>query len=316
MAKSKSKPTRINPPDVKAIATRAERARPRPVGLSPQERTAEKRRLAADEKRLRASLAKSMDVAALERFAREREKSDLERAKAVHRRAIAASSDRAKWLVVQSVPANVLVPADGEDQFIVDTALFMRAWPNTGALRDFSTGPGDNWGKYRLEVDGDILDAPDEARLSFYALWQNPRDVPVTVRTSTRINVNAHVASHADARFFMGWMVAGASVDATLRTRFTVSPLWQENTQLVVAEQSVGSVAARGGFLGGDDDTTIFTSSSLDGSITFTVPPGRFLMLETSLVTGWKIDSGSLRVDAENGAFRVDVPFWIVTIVA
>jgi hypothetical protein len=192
----------------------------------------------------------------------------------------------------------------------------MRAWPNTGALRDFSTGPGDNWGKYRLEVDGDILDTPDEAKLSFYALWQNPRDVPVTVRTSTRINVNAHVAAHADARYFMGWMVAGASVDATLRTRFTVSPLWEENTQLVVAEAAVGSVAARGGFLGGDDDTTIFTSVSLDGTITFTVPAGRFLMFETSFVTGWKIDSGNLRVDADNGALRVDVPFWIVTIVS
>src|SRR5689334_7176356 len=160
-----SKPTRIERPDVKAIATRAERARPRVAGLSAQERAAETRRLAADEKRLRASLAKSMDVAALERFAREREKSDLQRAKAAHRQAIAASSDRAKWLAMQSVPANVLVPADGEDEFIVDTALFMRAWPNTGALRDFSTGPGDNWGKYWLEVDGDILDTPDEARL-------------------------------------------------------------------------------------------------------------------------------------------------------
>ena len=84
----------------------------------------------------------------------------------------------------------------------------------------------------------------------------------------------------------------------------------------MVAEQSVGSVAARGGFLGGDDDTTIFTSASLDGAFTFTVPPGRFLMFETSLVTGWKIDSGNLRVDADNGALRVDVPFWIVTIVA
>lgn len=138
----------------------------------------------------------------------------------------------------------------------------------------------------------------------------------MSVRTSTRINVNAHVAAHADARYFMGWIVAGASVDATLRARFTVSPLWQENTQLVVAEESVGSVAARGGFLGGDDDTTIFNSASLDGSITFTVPAGRFLMFETSLVTGWNIDSGNLRVDADNGALRVDVPFWTVTIVA
>lgn len=142
----KCKPKGIKLPDVKAIATRAERARPRPAGLSAQERAAETRRLAADEKRLRASLAKSMDVAALERVAREREKFDLERAKAAHRRAIAASSDRAKWLAMQSVPANVLAPADGVDQFIVDTALFMRAWPNTGALRDFSTGPGDTGG--------------------------------------------------------------------------------------------------------------------------------------------------------------------------
>jgi hypothetical protein len=257
-----------------------------------------------------------MDVTSLERLAREREKSDLVRAKAAHRQAIAASTERAKWLAAQSVPVNVMAPADGQDQFIVDTALFMRAWPDTGALRDFNTGPGDNWGKYRLDVDGDILDTPDEARLSFYALWQNPRNVPVTVRTSTRINVNAHVSAHADARFFMGWIVAGASVDATLRARFTVSPLWEQNTQLVVAEQPVGSVAARGGFLGGDDDTTIFTSVSLDGAVTFTVPPGRFLMFETSLATGWEIDSGSLRVDAENGALRVDVPFWIVTIVA
>jgi hypothetical protein len=53
----KSKFTRIERPDVKAIATRAERARPRAAGLSAQARAAETRRLAADEKRLRASLA-------------------------------------------------------------------------------------------------------------------------------------------------------------------------------------------------------------------------------------------------------------------
>ena len=113
----------------------------------------------------------------------------------------------------------------------------------------------------------------------------------------------------------MGWIVAGASADATVRARFTVSPLWLQNTQLIVAEQSVGSVAARGGFLGGDDATTIFTSVFLDGTVTLTVPAGRFLMFETSLVTGWKIDSGNLRIDAESGAFRIDVPYWIVTIV-
>ena len=77
----------------------------------------------------------------------------------------------------------------------------------------------------------------------------------------------------------------------------------------------MGSVSARGGFFGDDDSATIFTSVSLD-SLPVTVPAGRFLMLETSLVTGWKIDAGRIRVDAEQGAFRVDVPFWIVTVLA
>ena len=303
-------------PDIKAIATRAERAKPRPPRLSDRERATAKKRQAADEKRLRAALAPSVDVAALERLARERETSDLQRAEAAHRRAIAASSQGAKWLAAQTVPAEVLAPADGENQFLVDTALWMRAWPNTGALRDSSTGPGDNWGKYRLEVNAGILELPDEARLSFYALWQNPRDVAVTVRAATRLNVNAHVRADADARFFMGWMVSGASVDATLRARLTVSPLWLQNTHLVISENFLDSVAARGGFLGGDDETTIFTSTFLDGALSLTVPPGRFLMLETSLVTGWSIDSGSLRIDGESGAFRIDVPYWSVTIVA
>jgi hypothetical protein len=126
-----------------------------------------------------------------------------------------------------------------------------------------STGSGDNWAKYHLDIEGDLLDLPDEARLSFYALWQNTQDVPVTVRTATRLDVNAHVSAHADARYFMGWMVAGASVDVTLRARLTVSPLWLENTQFVVAEVPVGSVAARGGFLGGDDDDPIVERAQL-----------------------------------------------------
>jgi hypothetical protein len=313
---AKSKRAGAEPPDVKAIATRVERARPRPARLTVREKAAEMRRHAADEKRLRTALAKFVDVAALKRIARERETSNLKLAEAAHRRAIAASSQYAKWLAARTVPLTALVAADGEDQFTVDTALWMRAWPNTGALHDFSTGPGDNWGKYRLDIDGDILEAPDEARLSFYALWQNTQDVPVTVRTATRLDVNAHVAAHADSRYFMGWLIPGASADATVRARLTVSPLWLQNTELVVAEQSVGSVAARGGFFGGDDETTIFASAFLDGTITFTVPAGRFLMFETSLVTGWKIDSGNVHIDAEAGEFRIDVPFWIVTIVA
>jgi hypothetical protein len=311
MAKSTRAARRL--PDVKAIATRAERAKPRVAAPTAQERAAEKARRAADEKRLRATLAKSMDVAALERMGRDRVALDRKRAEAAHRRAIAASPARAKWLAATSVPAKVLVAADGDERFTIDTALWMRAWPNTGALKDWDTGPGNNWGSYQLDVDGDILDTPDEARLSFYALWQNTSDDPVAVRTSTQMNVNAHIAAHADARYFMGWVVAGASVDATVRARLTVSPLWLANTQFIVAEQSVGSVAARGGFLGGDDDTTVFTSVFLDAAFPLTVPPGRFLMFETSLVTDWQIDSGSLRVDANNGALRISVPYWIVT---
>src|SRR2546426_12184535 len=114
MAESRRAGRRL--PDVKAIATRAERAKPRPPRLSERERATAKRRQAADEKRLRAALAEFVDVAALERLARERETSDLQRAEAAHRRAVAASSKGAKWLAAQTVPAKVLAPADGEDQ--------------------------------------------------------------------------------------------------------------------------------------------------------------------------------------------------------
>jgi len=88
---AKSKRAGAEPPDVKAIATRVERARPRPARLTVREKAAEMRRHAADEKRLRTALAKFVDVAALKRIARERETSNLKLAEAAHRRAIAGS---------------------------------------------------------------------------------------------------------------------------------------------------------------------------------------------------------------------------------
>ena len=50
-------------------------------------------------------------------------------------------------------------------------------------------------------LDGDILDAAEEARLSS-ALWQNRQDVDVTVRVASQLNVNAYVSAHADGRRF------------------------------------------------------------------------------------------------------------------
>jgi len=300
-------------PDVKAIATLAERTRPKLPRPTAREIAAERRRYIEDERLLRKAFDKFVDVAALERLARKREKSDAKRAEAAHRRAIAASRQYARWVASQSVSTTAVAPIDGDRQVIVDTAAWMRAWPNTGALKDYDTSAGNNWGKYWLDVEGDILEPPDEARLSFYALWQNPADVDVTVRVATRLNVSAHIHADADARYFSG--LPGASADATLRARLTVFPLWLQNNQLTVAEDFVGSVSAHGGFFGDDDDATIFSSAFLDGTLSLSVPGNRFLMFETSLVTGWKIDSGSIRVDAQQGAFRIDVPYWIVTMV-
>lgn len=303
-------------PDIKAIAARAERARPKPARPSRQERAAETRRRVADEKRFRGLASGFMDVAAVEQLARQQEKADAQRAEAAHRRAIATSAQHAKWIASHTLPVSVLAPIEATGPFVIGMALFIRAWPNAGALRDSNIAAGNNSGEYRLDIDGDILDPADEARLSFYTLWQNRQDVDVTVRVASQLNVNAHVSAHADGRRFSSIFIPGASADASLRARLTLTPLWLQNTQFSAAEGLVGSVSARGGFFGDDDDATIFTSVSLDGSLPVTVPAGRFLMLETSLVTGWKIDAGRVRVDAEQGAFGVDVPFWIVTVLA
>jgi hypothetical protein len=314
MATSKTPKGRV--PNVKAIATRAERARPRAPRPAVRERAEETRRHAAEEKRIREVMAGLVDVGAIEQLARQREARNVQRAEAAHRRAVAASAQRARWIAAHAIPASLLTAGDGGTQFAIDTAAWIRAWPNTGALRDAHVGAGNNWGKYRLSIDGGLLDVPDEARVSFYALWQNPSDVAVTIRVASHLNVNAHVRAHADGRHFGSLFIPGASADATLRARLTATPLWLPNTHLDVASGFVGSVSARGGFLGDDDDATIFTSVFLDGALPVTVPPNRFLMLETSLISGWKIDSGNIRVDAEQGAFRIDVPWWIVTIVA
>ena len=303
-------------PDIKVIAARAERARPKPARPSRQDRTAETRRRAADEKRFRGLASRFMDVAAVEQLASQHEKSAAQRAEAAHRRAIATSPQQAKWIASHTPPLSVLAPIEGTGPFVIGTALFIRAWPNAGALRDSNIGAGNNSGEYRLDIDGGILDPADEARLTFYALWQNRQEVDVTVRVASQLNVNAHLSAHADGRRFSSIFIPGASANATLRARLTLTPLWLQNTQFSAAEGFVGSVSARGGFFSDDDDATIFTSVSLDGSLPLAVPAGRFLMLETSLVTGWKIDAGSIRVDAEQGAFRVDVPFWIVTVLA
>ena len=197
-------------PDIKAIAARAERARPKPARPSRQERAAETRRRAADEKRFRARA-----LFTGRRSGRAAGASAREVGRAARRSGPPAGDchvGAAGQMDRVAHASRVRAGADRGNGTVRDRhgAVHPRVAKRRGVARTRTSRPATTPASIRLDIDGDILDAADEARLSFYALWQNRQDVDVTVRVASQLNVNAHVSAHADGRRFSSIFIPGA----------------------------------------------------------------------------------------------------------
>jgi hypothetical protein len=280
-----------------------------PIGAS--------RQVARDTERMRGVLTgAAIDAAELERVGRVASAEREELLAQARERAIAGSPAAAKRLAELS-PGFVVLADPVEPwqpgSFIVEDALFIRSWPEAGSLREFATGDVGNWAEYRLDVSGDAVASSDEARLSFYFLWQNPRDEDVYAHISARMAVNAHMTAHADWSGVAAWFFGDSFARAQVHGRLSLWPLWTDSTPAVMADVPIGQISATGGFFGGGDDTSLAASDLLSGGA-FGIPAGRFVMIEVSLVTTWSAMDGSIDLDAESGSFRVDCPAAIVVL--
>ena len=277
---------------------------------------AEGRRARAEADRNDAELARQalagggLDIERLDTLARER--ADARRARADEQRRLAVEGSTAadQWLtgltpVLPVDPASINV--------IIDRVTFIRSFAGAGAVTDSHIGSLDSWARYRLQPPSGGLGITGTGRLSFFVLWQNPRNEAIVANVGPRVVVNAHLSVDADWNGVAAWFLGGSEVRATVRARTTVWAMWDSSVQAIVSDVILGSAGATGGFFGGDDSTSIAVNQFIPGS-GFFVPAQAFVLIEVTLLTEYFQTSGSLDLDAASGAFRVSVPHLIITV--
>jgi hypothetical protein len=89
--------------------------------------------------------------------------------------------------------------------------------------------------------------------------------------------------------------------------------MWNSSVQAVVSDVILGGAGATGGFFGGDDSSLLAFDEFMAGT-GFFVPAQESILIEVSLLTEYHVTSGSVDLDATNGAFKVSVPHHIITV--
>jgi hypothetical protein len=287
-------------------------AQARPVASS----DVEARRARAEANRHDAELARKelsaagLDLERLDTLARERAQARRSRADDERRRAIEGSTAVDRWLTGRT-PTLPIDPLS--TNVIVDRVTFIRTFADSGVVVDSNIGSLDSWARYKLQPSSGAVTATGLGRLSFFVLWQNPRNQSVVANVGPRVVVNAHLSVDAEWNGVAAWFIGGSEARATVRARTTVWAMWDSSVQAIVSDVILGSAGASGGFFGGYDSTSIAVNQFVPGS-GFFVPKNAYVLIEVSLLTEYQLTSGSVDFDAASGAFKVSVPHLIVTV--
>jgi hypothetical protein len=254
-------------------------------------------------------LAGGLDPERLDAIAAERSEARRARADEQRRRAIEASGAVARRLA-EITPAMVL-PEDPMN-VIIDRVTFIRSFAGAGAVVDSQIGSLDSWARYRLGESADAFRETGTGRLSFFTLWRNPRSQPVVMTAGARLVVNAHLSVDAEWNGVAAWFFPGSEARATVRARTTV---WSMDSSIrsIVQDRILTSAGAKGSFFGEDDSSSIAFNEFLPAT-GVSVPAEAFVLIEVELLTEWVAMNGSVHLDAESGAFRVEVPHLILTL--
>ncbi|WP_430645787.1 hypothetical protein [Agromyces sp. GXS1127] len=254
--------------------------------------------------------AGGLDVERLDALASDRSDARRERAVAAHRRAVEASDGIARRLA--ELTPHLTFPADPMN-VIIDRVTFIRSFADAGVVVDSEVASLDSWARYRMDSSATALTGGGTGRLSFFTLWRNPRTQPIVMNGGARLVVNAHLAVDAEWNGVAAWFIGGSEARATVRARTTMHAMWDSSIHAIVQDRVIADAGATGGFFGGDDSASLAFNEFLQGS-GFAVPAQASVLIEVELLTEWVATSGSVRLDAESGAFRVSVPHLVFTI--
>ncbi|GAA1947354.1 hypothetical protein [Agromyces allii] len=298
--------------ELDAIIDRIGEAKAPPAGASAKD--AEERFEAA---RKNAGLARALladgavDADGLDALAEQRSDERRKRVVAGHRRAVDASARNWEQLTGLT-PA---LPVDpGSTNVIIDRPTFIRSFAGAGAVVDSEIGSLDSWARYRFDAStGSSFAETGAGRLSFFTLWQNPRNAQTLVNAGARLVVNARVSADADWNGVAAWFITGSEARATVRARTTVWSVANSAVNGIVHDEILADVGAAGGFFGDDDATTIAFNEFLVASA-FPVGAREFILVEVELLTEFVVENGSVSLDAESGEFRISVPHLIFTL--
>jgi hypothetical protein len=205
----------------------------------------------------------------------------------------------------------ILIPPADPMNVIIDRVTFIRSFAGAGSVADSEIHSLNSWARYRLNGSAGVTES-GTGRLSFFTLWQNPRNEPVVVTTGARLVVNAHLSVDAEWQGVADWFIGGSSAQATVRARTTVWAM-DSSQKSIVHDSILAQTAASGGFFGDDNSASIAFNEFLSTS-GVVVAARAYILIEVELRTEWTATNGSIALDAASGSFKVSVPHLILSV--
>ena len=170
---------------------------------------------------------------------------------------------------------------------------FIRSWPTPENLRDSHQAPGVNWAMFSFDFGNKSGDFDEN--VSFYNVWQNPRDQAVLVDVLVRLTANGWVECSADGlgiNVLWGWASEYGRSQVDVSAELRLWGLWEDPAPIFLVDSvPLGSCSATGGVFGdrntawigtlvGDQVNAIAPAVKTTG---FAVPAGASILIEASL---------------------------------
>jgi hypothetical protein len=195
----------------------------------------------------------------------------------------------AERTVLDALPADPFGPGSN----LLLKVDFIRSWPTPENLRDSHQAPGVNWAMFAFG-SGNRHGVFDE-KVSFYNVWQNPRDQAVLVDVLVRLTALGWAEANAGGlgtSVLWGWASEYGRSRVDVSAELRLWGLWEDPAPIFLVDSvPLGSCSASGGVFSDRDAVSIGTLvgdqyNALAPALQttgFPVPAGGSILIEASL---------------------------------